>query len=61
MGTAEEATSTPTFSSGWISSTAHPGLAATVFPVDGHHNTQKVYIRHVLTHKEYDRGSWRKT
>ena len=25
-----------------------------------HYNTQKVYIRHILTHKEYDRGSWRK-
>ena len=25
-----------------------------------HYNTHKVYIRHVLTHKEYDRGSWRK-
>jgi mRNA interferase HigB len=24
-----------------------------------HYNTQKIYIRHVLTHKEYDRGSWR--
>ena len=25
-----------------------------------HYNTHRVYIRHVLTHKEYDRGSWRK-
>ena len=25
-----------------------------------HYNTSRVYIRHVLTHKEYDRGSWRK-
>ena len=25
-----------------------------------HFNTHRVYIRHVLTHKEYDRGSWRK-
>ena len=25
-----------------------------------HYNTQKIYIRHVLTHKEYDQGSWRK-
>ncbi len=24
-----------------------------------HYNRQKVYIRHVLTHEEYDRGSWR--
>jgi len=24
-----------------------------------HYNTHRVYIRHVLTHKEYDRGSWR--
>jgi len=24
-----------------------------------HYNTQRVYIRHILTHKEYDRGSWR--
>jgi mRNA interferase HigB len=24
-----------------------------------HYNTHKVYIRHVLTHKEYNRGSWR--
>jgi mRNA interferase HigB len=25
-----------------------------------HYNTQRIYIRHILTHKEYDRGSWRK-
>lgn len=25
-----------------------------------HYNTRRVYIRHVLTHKEYDRGYWRK-
>ena len=25
-----------------------------------HHNTHRIYIRHILTHKEYDRGSWRK-
>lgn len=24
-----------------------------------HYNTQRVYIRHVLTHKEYDRGKWK--
>jgi len=24
-----------------------------------HYNTQRIYIRHVLTHKEYDRGYWR--
>ena len=24
-----------------------------------HYNRQKVYIRHVLTHAEYDRGAWR--
>jgi len=24
-----------------------------------HYNRKKVYIRHVLTHAEYDRGSWR--
>ena len=24
-----------------------------------HYNTHRVYIRHILTHKEYDRGSWR--
>ena len=25
-----------------------------------HYNTHRICIRHVLTHKEYDRGSWRK-
>jgi len=25
-----------------------------------HYNTNRIYIRHILTHKEYDRGSWRK-
>ena len=25
-----------------------------------HFNRQKFYIRHVLTHKEYDQGKWRK-
>ena len=25
-----------------------------------HFNRQKVYIRHVLTHKEYDKGDWKK-
>lgn len=24
-----------------------------------HYNTHLVYIRHVLTHKEYDRGKWK--
>lgn len=24
-----------------------------------HYNRKKVYIRHVLTHAEYDRGTWR--
>lgn len=24
-----------------------------------HFNRQKVYIRHILTHDEYDRGSWK--
>ena len=24
-----------------------------------HYNTHRIYIRHVLTHKEYVRGSWR--
>lgn len=40
----------------------------TVFNVGGnkfrlivaiHYNRRKVYIRHVLTHAEYDRGGWR--
>ena len=25
-----------------------------------HFNRQKVYVRHVLTHAEYDRGVWKK-
>lgn len=25
-----------------------------------HYNRKKVYIRHVLTHAEYDRGKWRR-
>ena len=25
-----------------------------------HFNRQKVYIRHVLTHEEYDRGAWKR-
>lgn len=24
-----------------------------------HFNRQKIYIRHILTHKEYDKGTWR--
>jgi len=41
----------------------------TVLNIDGnkasliaaiHYNTHRIYIRHILTHKEYDRGSWRK-
>jgi mRNA interferase HigB len=24
-----------------------------------HYNMHRIYIRHILTHKEYDRGSWR--
>ena len=24
-----------------------------------HYNTQKVYVRHILTHKEYDAGKWK--
>ena len=24
-----------------------------------HYNTQCLYIRHVLTHKEYDKGKWK--
>ncbi len=40
----------------------------TVFDIGGnkfrliavfHYNRQKVYIRHVLTHAEYDRGKWK--
>ena len=26
-----------------------------------HYNRGKVYIRHVLTHAEYDRGEWKRT
>lgn len=25
-----------------------------------HFNRRKVYVRHVLTHREYDRGDWKK-
>ena len=25
-----------------------------------HYNRNKIYIRHVLTHQEYDKGKWRK-
>ena len=25
-----------------------------------HYNTNRIYVRHILTHKEYDRGTWRK-
>jgi mRNA interferase HigB len=25
-----------------------------------HYNRRKIYIRHVLTHSEYDRGAWKK-
>lgn len=25
-----------------------------------HFNRKKLYIRHILTHKEYDKGDWRK-
>ena len=25
-----------------------------------HYNRQKIYIRHVLTHAEYDRGDWKR-
>jgi mRNA interferase HigB len=24
-----------------------------------HYNRKRVYVRHVLTHKEYDRGQWK--
>jgi len=24
-----------------------------------HYNSQKIYIRHVLTHKEYDKNKWK--
>lgn len=26
-----------------------------------HYNTQCLYIRHVLTHKEYDKGKWKES
>jgi mRNA interferase HigB len=41
----------------------------TVFSIGGnkarlitatHYNREKVYIRHVLTHVEYDKGAWKK-
>ena len=41
----------------------------TVFDIGGnktrliaaiHFNTHRINIRHILTHKEYDRGAWRK-
>ncbi|WP_411824681.1 type II toxin-antitoxin system HigB family toxin [Leptospira sp. 'Mane'] len=41
----------------------------TVFNINGNHfrlivaihfNRQKVFIRHVLTHSEYDKGKWKK-
>jgi mRNA interferase HigB len=44
------------------------GRTATVFNVAGnhyrlivviHYNRQKIYIRYVLTHAEYDRGKWK--
>lgn len=25
-----------------------------------HFNTQRLFVRHVLTHKEYDQGGWKK-
>ncbi|RJP41962.1 MAG: type II toxin-antitoxin system HigB family toxin [Desulfobacteraceae bacterium] len=25
-----------------------------------HYTTKRIYIRHMLTHSEYDRGAWRK-
>ena len=25
-----------------------------------HYNRKKIYIRHILTHPEYDRGNWKK-
>lgn len=28
--------------------------------VSAHFNRNRVYIRHVLTHREYDKGSWKK-
>lgn len=41
---------------------------STVFNIGGnkarliaaiHYNIHRIYIRHILTHKEYDRGFWR--
>jgi mRNA interferase HigB len=41
----------------------------TVFDIGGnkyrliaviHYNRRKIYIRHVLTHEEYDRGHWKR-
>ena len=41
----------------------------TIFDVGGnryrlaaviHYNTQRIYVRHVMTHAEYDRNRWRK-
>ncbi|MBA2270076.1 MAG: type II toxin-antitoxin system HigB family toxin [Chthoniobacterales bacterium] len=41
----------------------------TVFDIGGnkvrliaalHYNRNKIYIRHVLTHEEYDRGNWKR-
>jgi len=26
-----------------------------------HYNTQCLYVRHVLTHKEYDKGKWKRS
>jgi len=26
-----------------------------------HYNTQRVYVRNILTHKEYDLGKWKKS
>ena len=46
------------------------GNTATVFNIGGnkyrlivviHYNRQKVYVRHVLTHAAYDRGSWKES
>lgn len=28
--------------------------------VSAHFNRNRVYVRHVLTHREYDKGSWKK-
>jgi mRNA interferase HigB len=28
--------------------------------VSAHFNRNRVYIRHVLTHREYDKGNWKK-